>query len=84
MKKANALVLAGLVMLSACGQRTDTAAAPTDGKVNADSTSTESTSNTPTGQADAEKPQSGTNSGRPDAPKDLKPGTDGNTNPPPR
>ena len=84
MKKAIPLVLLGLVTLSACGQRPDPTVAPSDAKVNADSTVTESPTDTPTGRADAEDPKTGTNSGRPDAPQDLKPGTDGNTNPPPR
>jgi len=82
MKKALALALVGLVTLSACGQRSDDTPVPADAKVNADSTLTQPTSDTPTGQANAEDPKTGTNTARPDSPKDLKPGTDGNTNPP--
>jgi len=67
MKKAPALILIGLITLSACGQQTENTPTPPDEKVNTDSTLNRSTSDTPAGQADAE---------------DLKPGTDGNTNPP--
>ena len=77
-----ALALMGLVALSACGQRPESTPTPTGGEVNAGSTLDRSTSDTPAGQADAEDPKTGTNSARPDSPKDLKPGTDGNTNPP--
>jgi hypothetical protein len=83
MKTAFTFALLGLVTLCGCGQRSDNPAATTsDGKVNAGSTVSESTSETPTGQANAEEPETGTNTGRPDAPKDLQPGTDGNTRPP--
>jgi hypothetical protein len=42
----------------------------------------ETTTDRPAGAADAEDPETQTNTGRPDGPKDLQPGTDGNTNPP--
>ena len=84
MKTAPALALIGLFTLVACGQRPDSAPAPSDGKVNADSAMSKSTSDTAVGRADAEDPATGTNTARPDSPKDLKPGTDGNTNPPAR
>jgi hypothetical protein len=69
---------------AAGGQGDESTTVPADAKVNAGSAVTESTSDRPAGRADAEEPETGTNSGRPDAPRDLKPGTDGNTNPPPR
>lgn len=74
-------VLAALIALAACGQRTEPAQAPAPAQsdVNAGSTMSESTSDTPTGQADSAEPETGTNIGRPDGPKDLKPGTDGNS-----
>ena len=74
MNKAATLALLGLLTLTACGERTDSTgpAAPA-----------RPTSHTTTGQADVEDPKTGTNSARPDSPKDLKPGTDGSTAPPP-
>jgi hypothetical protein len=81
MNKAVVLTLAGLV-LSACGQRSDPVPAQADEKLNAETTVTESTSDRPDGRADGEEPEAGTNTGRPDSPRDLQPGTDGNTNPP--
>lgn len=82
MKTVSALALIGFFTLAACGQRTDYAPVPSDDKVNADSSMSKSTSDTAVGRADAEDPATGTNTARPDSPKDLKPGTDGNTNPP--
>lgn len=75
------LFVAALMTLAACGQRADQAPAPAPAQpdVNAGSTLNESTSETPTGQADSADPETGTNIGRPDGPKDLKPGTDGNS-----
>ncbi|RYG85458.1 hypothetical protein EON77_05555 [bacterium] len=66
-----------LVALSACGERPD----PATPKVNENSTLA---APAPPGQKDVEAPSTGTNSGRPDGPKDLAPGTDGSGTPPPR
>jgi hypothetical protein len=82
MKKIVPLAVLGLFTLAGCGQRPDPAPAPAGPQQNAASTLNESTSNTPTGRADTEDPKTQTNSGRPDGPKDLQPGTDGNTHPP--
>jgi hypothetical protein len=84
MNKALSLAVIGLGALAACGQRPDPGPGPvsSDEKVNADSSVAESPSGTPPAQADAEDPKTGTNEARPDSPRDLKPGTDGNTNPP--
>jgi len=84
MNKALALALLGIVALSACGNRPDPAPASADGKLNGASTVTGPAARSSAGQADAEDPKTGTNSERPDSPRDLKPGTDGNTNPPTR
>jgi hypothetical protein len=84
MKIFRTLALLGLVTLSACGPRPDPAVPPPQGTVNSDSTLTESTSDTPPGRAETQSPTTGTNNGRPDAPKDLRPGTDGSATPPPR
>jgi hypothetical protein len=85
MKNALALAVTGLLALSACGERTEpptTTPDTSEGTLNPGTTLTEPVTDRPVGQADAEEPETGTNSGRPDAPRDLKPGTDGNTNPP--
>jgi hypothetical protein len=75
MNKGFAIALLGLITLSAgCHPRPDSGPAPSAPNVNADSAA-------PKSGAD---PKTGTNTGRPDAPKDLKPGTDGNTSPPGR
>lgn len=76
--------LAALIALCACGQQPEPAAPPADSKVNAGASVPGSTTGRPAGQADAEDPKTQTNSGRPDAPEDLKPGTDGNPNLPAR
>lgn len=85
MTNAKPLLLAASLLLAACGPRedvaTDVTPAPAEGTLNSRSTVTESSSDTPTGQADVEDAETGTNSGRPDGPKDLKPGTDGNPAP---
>lgn len=75
---AAALALLAVVALSACGGRSDPAASDT--KVNANSPLAQPA---PPGQKDVEDPRTGTNSARPDSPKDLKPGTDGSANTPP-
>lgn len=85
MNKTNLVCgLAVLVALAACGQRSEPAATPADSKINAGATVPGATTGRPAGQADAEDPKTQTNSGRPDAPEDLKPGTDGNPNLPAR
>jgi hypothetical protein len=72
MKKSPTFVLLVIAIsaAAACGQK----APPTNsqpGTVTAQSPA----------QSDVEDPKTGTNTGRPDSPKDLKPGTDGNTQP---
>lgn len=80
MKTTLAVALLGLVTLSACGQRTDSTM-NSDRKINGDSPVTDSAA-PPPGQKDVEDPRTGTNSARPDSPKDLRPGTDGSGTPP--
>lgn len=76
MKRTTALVwlVMGLASLAGCDKTPGASPA---------SANPPATSETPTGQKDAEDPKTQTNTGRPDSPKDLKPGTDGNTNPAP-
>jgi hypothetical protein len=81
MNKSLALAVVGLGALAACDQRSDPGPVSPDEKINADSSVTQAPA-TPPAQADAEDPKTGTNEARPDSPRDLKPGTDGNTNPP--
>jgi hypothetical protein len=87
MKNLCPMLLAVSALLAGCGPRGDTPPGPTpevtpppSGEtLNSESTVTESTSDQPTGGADVEDAETGTNTGRPDGPKDLQPGTDGNT-----
>jgi predicted small lipoprotein YifL len=79
---ASAFLVLSLAAFAGCGQKPGPTPTPTEGKVNAGSTVAGSSSDVPTGQANAEDPKTQTNSGRPDSAKDLKPGTDGNTNSP--
>ena len=80
MKTRSSLLLLALAVLAACAPKPGPTTTPTEGAINSGSTTTGSTSDVPTGQANAEDPKTGTNTGRPDSAKDLKPGTDGNTN----
>jgi hypothetical protein len=81
MDRIPALGLIAVLALAACSEpgRPTTGA---NGTLNENSTLTQSTSDRPGGRADGEAPETGTNTGRPDSPRDLQPGTDGNTNPP--
>ncbi len=83
MRTPLALACLALFSLTACGQRSGTPST-VEPKTNANATVTESSTQRPQGQADTENVATQSNSGRPDSPKDLAPGTDGNTNPPPR
>lgn len=79
MKNTLALVLPGLLMLSACGNGTGSTSSPPQ-RINENASVTGTTSDRPAGRADTEDPETGTAFGRPDSPRDLEPGTDGNTN----
>jgi len=78
MKHALPLALLGLLALTACSERSAPDPVSSEGKLNGDATVPPATG-TPPARADAEDPATGTNSRRPDSPRDLQPGTDGNT-----
>jgi len=83
MNRALPFALFGLVALAACGDRADTTTtpAPANGQLNPDATVVQPGTGTPPARADAEDPDTGTNNRRPDSPRDLQPGTDGNSPP---
>lgn len=81
MNKALPFLILGLVALAGCNDRREATPPASGDKVNANATVDPPPTGTPASRADAEDPATGTNSRRPDSPRDLKPGTDGNTPP---
>jgi len=82
MKKALPIAITVVLTLSACGNRSDPGAAAGDRQLNPDATVLQPpASETPPARSNAENPDTGTNNRRPDSPRDLQPGTDGNSPP---
>jgi hypothetical protein len=80
MKNVTPFAMLGLLVLVAgCGDHRDDSVGGATPKVNSNASLPQPATETPAPRADAEDPGTGTNSHRPDSPRDLQPGTDGNT-----